>query len=142
MSCDPEIVHGTALRHAGKGLLLIGPSGSGKSTLALQLMGLGAGLIADDRVILTPQDDGVEVSCPATISGLIEAHGVGLLNAAPADSAVLALVVDLSQIEGARMPPQRDVTLVGHNLPLLWRVESPHFPATLLQILTHGRSSR
>ena len=122
--------------------MFTGPSGSGKSALALQMMALGAGLIADDRVILTRTGDGITLSCPPTISGLIEARGVGVLNAQPADAAGLAWVVDLSRTETKRHPDARKVTYLGCIVPLLWRVDASHFPATLLHLLAHGRSSR
>lgn len=142
MTVPPDTVHATAVRHAGKAILLRGASGRGKSSLALQLIGLGARLIADDRVILTAGSDGVTAACPPQIAGLIEARGVGILNSPAADPAIVGLVVDMDQTETQRMPPHRNVTLLGHILPLLWHVESPHFPATLMQVIQHGRSTR
>ncbi len=47
------IVHASCVAFGGAGVLILGPSGSGKSALALALMGLGAALVADDRVLLT-----------------------------------------------------------------------------------------
>ena len=43
------ILHATCVAVDGRGLLILGPSGSGKSALALQLIALGAQLVADDR---------------------------------------------------------------------------------------------
>lgn len=48
------IVHGSCVAFGGAGVLILGPSGSGKSALALALIGLGAALVADDRVSLSP----------------------------------------------------------------------------------------
>ena len=142
MTASSDLVHATAVRHADKAILLTGRSGSGKSSLALQLMAAGAGLIADDKVILTGGLDGVMAACPPQIAGMIEARGVGILSCPPADPAPVALVVDMDQAETVRMPPHRTVTLLGHNFPLLWHVCSPHFPATLLQLIRYGRSTR
>jgi len=136
------VVHATSVRHAGKAVLLMGSSGSGKSTLALQMLGLGAELVADDRTILDSAPEGLIASCPATTSGLIEARGVGIINTPPAEPSVVSLAVDMDRIAQDRMPSQDNVTLCGHILPLLWKVELPHFPATLLHILEHGRSAR
>ena len=44
-------MHATTVALRGRGLLILGPSGSGKSTLALQLMAVGARLVADDGPI-------------------------------------------------------------------------------------------
>lgn len=142
MSAVTETIHGTAVAYQDKGLLLTGPSGSGKSSMALQLIGLGAELVADDRVILSHMGDQIEMSCPATISGMIEARGVGILNARPHERAFLAMVVDMGQIETERLPDLRNVQYFGIDIPLLRRIDGPHFPVTLLHLLAHGRSSR
>ena len=47
------MLHATTVALAGQGVLILGPSGSGKSGLALQLMAMGAELVADDRTIVT-----------------------------------------------------------------------------------------
>ncbi len=142
MSDPHETIHATAVRYSDKAVLLTGASGSGKSTLAIQLIGQGATLIADDRVILEERDAGLYAVCPTAIAGMIEARGVGILNSPAADPALVSLVVDMDNIETVRLPPQRNVTLGGHILPLLWHVRSPHFAVTLLHILRYGRSQR
>ena len=142
MTQQSETVHATAVAFAGRGLLLVGPSGSGKSGLALQMMAHGAALIADDRVMLTREGDEVVMRCPPTIAGLIEARGIGVLNAQPYGEAPLAWVVDLAKIETKRSPDPRNVSYLGCNVPLLWRVDTPHFAVMLLHLLAHGRSTR
>jgi HPr kinase/phosphorylase len=135
-------LHATAVAIQNQALVIIGPSGSGKSALALQLMALGAGLVADDRVILTTTEIGLTASCPPTIAGLIEARNVGVLNADAAPSAPVVLAVDLGQTEVDRSPLHHTVTWLDHTIPLLWGIKSPHFPASLVQMLTSGRSLR
>lgn len=122
--------------------MLIGPSGSGKSGLALQLIALGAVLIADDRVVLRSQGAGVTLHCPPTIKGLIEARGIGILNADHVAEAPLACVVDMGQHELDRLPGRRNVTYLGTEIPLLWRCDAPHFAAGILHLVTYGRSTR
>jgi HPr kinase/phosphorylase len=126
---------------SGQGLLILGPSGAGKSSLALQLMALGASLVADDRTILTPGADGrLFASCPPAIFGLIEARGLGLLPANPAGSVILAAAVDLGQSETERLPEPRHILLLGCPLPLLRKVESTSFAAALFLYMT-GRAA-
>jgi HPr kinase/phosphorylase len=117
----------------------MGPSGSGKSALALQLMAFGAQLVADDQTEIMAQGDGLIASCPNALRGLIEARGLGILRADSIAQAKLVLVVDLSQRETDRMPPRRNVTLLGVPLELVLGSQSNHFPAAVLCYLKGGR---
>ena len=56
-------VHATCVAVNGKGVLIVGASGSGKSTLALQMLAMGAELVADDQVILRLREQGIWASC-------------------------------------------------------------------------------
>jgi HPr kinase/phosphorylase len=126
----------------GKAVLITGRAGSGKSSIALQLMALGCDLVADDRTVVEVADGQVIATCPPTIAGLIEARGIGILNASHVPSAIVALVVDLDQAEGARLPPRRLFTVLGCDLPLIWQTEGAHFVPAILQILKSGWSDR
>ena len=139
---DTEIRHASCVALSGRAVLITGASGSGKSALALGLMTRGAGLISDDRTILTRQGSDIVASCPEPIRGLIEARGVGLLNATPHPPASVCLVVDLDRTETERFPPHRDVTILAISLPLINKVESSHFIDAVLLYLSGGRSFR
>ncbi len=132
-------LHATCVAVAGKAAVFLGASGSGKSALALNLMALGADLVADDRVILTNAGGVVSASAPDAISGMIEARGIGLLRARASGPAPVECVVDLDQVETARMPPVRQTILLGQSVTLLYKVDSPHFAAALMQYLKEGR---
>lgn len=125
---------------ADRGLLILGPSGAGKSGLALQLMALGAALVADDRVEVTPDAGRLLARAPAPLSGLIEARGVGLLRPARVlAQAQLVLAVDLGHEETDRLPPRRHLPLAGLSLPVVHASRSSHFPAALLCYLEGER---
>ena len=89
------LVHATAIAIGGGAVLLRGPSGSGKSDLALRLIDGGACLIADDQAELRREANGVMVTCPAAIAGLLEVRGLGILRLDAVAEAPLRLCVDL-----------------------------------------------
>ncbi|PTQ74751.1 HPr kinase/phosphorylase [Celeribacter persicus] len=121
------------------GLLITGPSGCGKSTLALTLMGFGAHLVSDDRTGLRREGETLVATAPATISGMIEARGVGLLSATPLSHTRIRALVDLSQSETDRLPPVREKALIGISIPMFFRVDGPGFAPALIQWLKGGR---
>lgn len=133
------ILHATCVSVDGRGLLITGPSGSGKSSLALALMAYGARLVADDRTILHLRGGMLWASCPPALRGMIEARGLGLLNAAAESGASVVLAVDLSVSETERLPPHRNVTYLGRTVDLVHAQQTPHFPAALLHYLKEGR---
>ncbi|MEO0693709.1 MAG: HPr kinase/phosphatase C-terminal domain-containing protein [Pseudomonadota bacterium] len=136
------LVHATSIVYANRALIITGPSGSGKSALALHLMALGAVLIADDQTRITATLDGPPMaSCPPALRGLIEARGLGILTTSPAKPAPVAAIVDLSQAEATRLPPERTQDLLGWPVPLFHKVETDHFAPALLLYLKGGRSS-
>lgn len=134
-------MHATSVSLNGRALLITGASGSGKSALALQMMALGAGLIADDRTDLSLRGGAVWAACPASIAGRIEARGIGLLRADPAQPAPVAALVDLDRTEPDRLPPWRRTDVLGLDLPLILKVDCPSFPAALCRYLSHGREA-
>ena len=120
-------------------MLIMGPSGAGKSGLALQLMVLGAALVADDRCLLVRRGNDLIASAGPNLSGLIEARGLGILQAPALPEAAVHLVVDLSQPEPERLPPRRSVTILEATRDLVFGSQAAHFPAGLLCYLKHGR---
>jgi HPr kinase/phosphorylase len=133
------VLHATSVAVDGKGLLIMGPSGAGKSSLALQMIGFGAVLIADDQTETFLEDGQVHVPCPMAISGVIEARGVGLLNAPTRPKAPLHLVVDLAQNENLRLPERHDMMILGQRIGLVFATKHAHFPVALMLQLRHGR---
>ncbi|WP_323768162.1 serine kinase [Marinovum sp.] len=133
------ILHASTVALGGRGVLVLGASGRGKSALALELMALGAELVADDRTQVTAQRGALIAACPPAIAGRIEARFVGLLAARPHPPVPLALAVDLDRTETERLPPWRDTRIAGVTLPLLHNVEDRYFPAAIRQYLVHGR---
>lgn len=131
-------LHATTIAVHGRALLILGASGAGKSALALQMLALGADLVADDRTRLTLRDDQVWAEAPAGLPSVIEARGLGLLRTDGLVRAPLALVADLDNLESQRLPPLRHYPLFGLSLPLVFRLDQPHFPSGLMLALKHG----
>jgi HPr kinase/phosphorylase len=136
---DAEVIlHATTVSLDGRGALILGPSGSGKSTLALAMMASGAALVADDRTIIRADREALVASCPARLSGLIEARGIGLLNARPAGPARLSVVVDLGSAAGARLPDPAVWTCLGRDVPLVRGGGAHDLAPALMQLLRAG----
>jgi HPr kinase/phosphorylase len=135
-------LHATCVAWDDRAVIITGSSGAGKSALGLQLMALGCKLVADDGVHVTCEDGAVIARAPETIKGLIEARGVGILNASVQNQATVVLVVDLDQSQTARLPEQRSFEVAGQDIPLICRVDVPHFAPAILQILKSGWSDR
>jgi HPr kinase/phosphorylase len=126
-----EILHATTVSIDGKGVLIVGPSGAGKSAMALEMMAMGAELVADDRTIVTRNGNTLQATVPEAISGKIEARGVGILTVPRSVSANLVLVVDLSQTSNSRLPEAQHHDVVGVQLTCLYRYPGTHFAASV-----------
>jgi serine kinase of HPr protein (carbohydrate metabolism regulator) len=145
---DGLLLHGTAVAIAGRAALLRGPTGSGKSDLALRAAMLPAGtlaggpfdLVADDQVQVRREGDGLVVSPPPPIAGLIEVRGLGILTLPHAAKARLTLLVDLvTSGRPERLPdPWPFEDLLGMTLPVLeLRPFEASAPIKLALALTH-----
>ncbi|MEP1767882.1 MAG: HPr kinase/phosphatase C-terminal domain-containing protein [Sulfitobacter sp.] len=134
--CDETLtLHASCVAWQGKGILIIGPSGSGKSALALHLIANGAELLADDRTVLAARGGDVSATCPPNIVGLIEARNVGILTLPNIDSCRIALVVDMSQNEVARLPEKHIHTVLDIAFPCLHKVDASYFPTAIIAYL-------
>lgn len=141
MADDGLLIHGTAIAVDGAGLLITGVSGAGKSSLAVQLIALGAKLIADDQVVVARDGDVLRLSKPAPLPPAIEARGVGLLDAPMVTSAPLRAIVDLDVTQTARLPAPRHRVIAGVEVKVIENAQSPHFTAAILLYLRHGMAS-
>jgi HPr kinase/phosphorylase len=124
--------------HSGRAVLIRGASGRGKSGLALELLALGAGLVADDRTRLWLAEGRIMADAPATIRGQIEARGMGILSLPAVGPQPLALIVDLDTESAERLPPLTHADLLGQSVPLVKKADHAHFPAAILLYLIHG----
>ena len=131
-------LHATCVDYQGKGVLILGASGSGKSALALALMAFGARLVADDRTMVT-QSGELIATAPRALGGMIEARGVGILNADPVEQTVLRLAIDLDQTEKTRLPQAHRFRKDFISLPCLHKIDAAHFPFAILQYLRGGK---
>jgi HPr kinase/phosphorylase len=105
-------IHASCAAREGSGVLLLGPPGSGKSDLVLRLLDRGFMLVADDRVDIVD----LVASPPASLAGLLEVRGLGVMRMPHLPRARLSLVVDLGA-HGTRLPePMRHPDL---DLPMV-----------------------
>ena len=132
------LLHASCVSINGNGVLICGSSGSGKSSLAINLIALGAELVADDRTIVRHVGSDVMASCPDSISSLIEARGIGFLTPPTLSDTRLSLVVDLETLQTQRVPKSESYELFGIKLPLFRRAPLDAFPAALYILARDG----
>ena len=140
MQLDKETVllHASCVSVNGNGVLICGAAGSGKSSLALNLIALGAELVADDQTLIRRENKNLIARCPETISHLIEARGLGILTPPTRSDDALTLVVDLETVQSQRVPPPEAYELFGITLPLFRRAPLDAFPAALYILARDG----
>jgi len=109
-------IHACCVAIGGRGVLLRGPSGAGKSDLALRLIDRGAVLVSDDYTALSAVDGRLLASPPATIRGMIEIRGVGIVELPFAQNVPVCLVADLTDAP-PRLPEPAEVTIEGVAIP-------------------------
>ncbi|MDH3659058.1 MAG: HPr kinase/phosphatase C-terminal domain-containing protein [Alphaproteobacteria bacterium] len=112
------LIHASAVRFSGKGVLLLGPSASGKSDLALRLIDAGGVLIADDQVRLRREGDRLSAGPPERLAGLIELRGIGIMRV-PFEEGPLDLAIDLlpAGADLDPLPEPASASWLGVELP-------------------------
>jgi HPr kinase/phosphorylase len=109
-----------------------GMSGAGKSELALTLMGMGARLVADDQTELIRHGDHILARAPDAIRGMIEMRYLGILRVESVQEAIVELLVDMDTRAMERMPALRTREILGLDLRVLHRIDTPAFASALL----------
>ncbi len=132
------VVLGEAPNKAGFGVLIEGAAGSGKSALALQLIALGARLVADDRTRIVRRDGWPWLIAPERLQGVVEASGIGLIRVPWCKAAPLRLIVDMDATETARLPEPVSREVLGERIRYLRRVDAPHFAGSIVALSNGG----
>ena len=104
-------IYASCAAREGHGVLLLGPSGVGKSDLLLRLLDRGFALVADDQVCV---ENGF-ANAPATLAGLLEVRGLGIVRLPFVPRARLVLAVELATALRMPSPAQH----FGTGLPLI-----------------------
>jgi serine kinase of HPr protein (carbohydrate metabolism regulator) len=115
-----ETIHASCVAIAGRAVLIEGRSGSGKSDLALRLIDRGAALVSDDYTLVRNVDGRLIASAPATITGMMEVRGVGLVDMPALAEASVGLLVSLN-LPVARLPEDEPATrtIAGGAVPVV-----------------------
>lgn len=104
------------------------------------MIALGADLVADDRTDIALIDGELIASAPQSLQGMIEARRIGLLRLPFLTKISLKAAVDLDQQELERLPPLRQMDLLGQKLDLIHGSHYLHFPAALICYLMGDRA--
>ncbi|WP_438751134.1 HPr kinase/phosphorylase [Pararhizobium sp. O133] len=129
MTTGPAVnLHATAVVLGTSGFLFVGPSGAGKTAAALscmataQAIGLFSALVSDDQVFISTENGRVIARRPASITGLAEVRGAGIVTVETIAVAVMdfAILPVKSPFE-PRLPPENERFDLpsGDFLPLL-----------------------
>ena len=132
-------LHATTVALEGRGLVILGASGTGKSTLALQLMAVGAQLVADDRTDLRLSAGRLMAQAPLPLLGRIEARGLGILWADPSPPVPVVLACDLDAPQDDRLPQMRQQEWLGVRVSLVSGPYRPHLYAAMRQLMLGRR---
>jgi len=136
---DSITLHGSAVAYRDRGLLITGDAGAGKSALAVEMIALGAGLVADDWVVLERgRAVGLVMSVPAPIAGLMELRGIGLVRLPYTDPAPLTCILDLDRAPVDRLPHPRKRRLLGVDCPVIAGKDRPGLAAAMMAVLHAG----
>lgn len=110
-------LHASCVEIGDQGVLILGASGSGKSSLAWRLIDeQGAKLVGDDQLYVWAEDHHLYVR-PA-LPGLIEMHGIGVIECVHTAQARLSLVINLDQAP-QRVAESQHHLLCGLKIPCL-----------------------
>jgi serine kinase of HPr protein (carbohydrate metabolism regulator) len=137
-------VHASAVLVGARAVLIRGPSGAGKSRLALDLLAAAAArgrfarLVGDDRVHLESAGGRLLVRPAATLTGLLELRGAGIMRLDYEPCAVVGLVVDLDAKDAERLPEHRSTSVEGINLPRYAVAEGASALPGVVALLTSG----
>lgn len=134
---DCEVRHATTVAVKARGLMIAGASGAGKSSLALQMLALGARLVADDATRIWRGRGAVPLwaGAPETLPARIEARGAGLLPARLFGPVPLVAVLALDQTEADRLPREGTCTILGQDVTLLRRPRDVPLAAVMRMVL-------
>jgi len=122
-----DTVAGTTIARHGFGVLIKGASGAGKSDLALRAITASIRLpsettpaapfqmVSDDQTVLACKDDVLIASAPATLHGMMEVRGIGILPVEPVCNVPLILIAKISDgpIERMAPVPHTETPLLG-----------------------------
>ncbi|MFM9977535.1 MAG: HPr kinase/phosphorylase [Sphingomonadaceae bacterium] len=127
-----ETLHASCVAIDGRAVLIMGPSGAGKSDLALRLIDRGATLVSDDYTIVRRVSGILQAVAPATIVGMIEVRGVGLVAMPYVSDIPVALVVNIGGPVDRLPDPDKSQILAGCTVPQV--ALAAHEPSTPLKV--------
>lgn len=129
-------LHASAFAYAGAGCVLLGDSGTGKSRILAEALMHGARMIADDQVLLRAEHGVLIAKAHATLEGVLELRGMGLITLPFLASHPIHLVVQLRPRVHERLPEPETAEYEGVAVPCLTVASGPSLsvPSLLLYL--------
>ena len=134
------IMHATCVDVNGSGVLIIGRSGSGKSSLAINLLALGAKLVADDQCELVRKNNSCRIFKPASLPKSIEIRGVGLVSVPMVNETSLDWVVNMDEVEKERMPTPQFTEIGGFRVPTVFGKDMDDLASRIYVLVSNALS--
>ena len=134
------IMHASCVDVNGSGVLIVGRSGSGKSSLAINLLALGAKLVADDQCELVRKNNSFRISKPASLPKSIEIRGVGLVSVPMVKETSLDWVVNMDEVEKERMPTPQFTEIGGFRVPTVFGKDMDDLASRIYVLVSNALS--
>ena len=134
------IMHATCVDINGSGVLIVGRSGSGKSSLAINLLALGAKLVAYDHCELVKKNNRFFISKPASLPNSIEIRGIGLVSVPMVVETSLDWVVNMDEAETERMPNLRFTEIDGYRVPTVFGKDMDELASRIYVLVSNALS--
>tara|TARA_Y100001934_G_C12073457_1_gene641234 strand:+ start:62 stop:547 length:486 start_codon:yes stop_codon:yes gene_type:complete len=135
-----DILHASSIEVNGKALINEAAPKSGKSALALEMIALGAKLIADDRTEFFKKDGVVYARSPENLPIGIEARGIGILRLPTCSFAPVLFFIEIcDEFSRTQSSQPQEKMILGKAFEFYQLSVMSSTASTLYLLMQHGK---